>query len=683
MFSNCPNCGRANHVDSRFCQGCGLEQTGGAATGLLPPNTLLAGRYLILAKVGEGGMGAVYTASDTRLGQTLVAIKELSTASITDNLEKHQVSQSFEQEARMLAALNHPNLPRVTDHFNENGKQYLVMDFVKGQTLETLLQLRPGPFPVERVIAWGLQLCDVLTYLHNQRPPIIFRDLKPGNIMLDDSGQIKLIDFGIARLFKPGKSTDTVSFGTAGYAPPEQYGKHQTDARSDIYALGATLHQLLTGRDPTQAPFQFPPLRPLNPQVSPALEEIVLRAIETQPARRWLDVTQMRLALAAALSAPPATGPVPPAESRASNKVFFVGGLLAASLILLFGGASSGLFQTSRSRNELPPPTRPTGLALHAATSEPALPGMVDTATPTLTPTPTASATATIPPTPTASPTLSPTSAASATPAGPQGRIVFSSDQDGNNELYHINADGSGQRRLTFNPRLDDFPNFSADGTLIVFTSDRFNSDDLFTIRPDGTEEQRITQDPGWERIPSWSPDGRSIFFNYGQGNQRRLVQADVGGHGWVQLDTLGLSWAANPDCSPDGRTLLFHGGTNVESSWELYRMELDGSGHQRLTSNRYRDWGARWSPDGSQIAFLSNRDGDWEIFLMNADGTDQRQISDNRSEEYGVIWSPDGQWLAFNSNRSGRHQIYLMRPNGSDERQLTLAGGWYPSWAP
>jgi serine/threonine-protein kinase len=320
----CPACGATNLPNARFCHQCTTPLAAGASqpmagtgTGMLLPNSLLAGRYLIVQRVGRGGMGAVYKATDTRLGQKVVAVKEMSEAALTNQLERQQARQAFEQEAQMLARLDHPNLPRVTDHFSEAGKQYLVMDFVDGQTLEGLLDQTSGFLNVRQVVDWAGQLCDVLDYLHKQQPAIIFRDLKPANIMLGKDGKIKLIDFGIARLFKPGKSADTTSFGTAGYAPPEQYGKGgQTDARSDIYALGATLHHLLTRRDPAQSPFAFPPLRGLNAQVPEGVERVIAKALEHDPARRWQSAQEMGQALRS-LQAAPAPAPQP-AESRPS-----------------------------------------------------------------------------------------------------------------------------------------------------------------------------------------------------------------------------------------------------------------------------------------------------------------------------------------------------------------------------
>ncbi len=167
--------------------------------------------------------------------------------------------------------------------------------------------------PESQVLTWAEKLCRVLAYLHNQQPPIIFRDLKPSNIMLRTDNEVKLIDFGIARHFKPGQSKDTQAFGTIGYAPPEQHGKGQTDVRSDIYALGATLHHLVTGQDPSHNPFTFEPVRRWNPAVSPTFEEAIAKAVNLKSDQRWQNMEQMRQAL---VSQPPGRPPVerPPAR---------------------------------------------------------------------------------------------------------------------------------------------------------------------------------------------------------------------------------------------------------------------------------------------------------------------------------------------------------------------------------
>jgi len=247
---------------------------------------LLSGRYEIVRRIGRGGMAAVYQARDRNLPGRNVAIKEMSDASLTDPAEYQQAVAAFQQEAQLLLSLDHPHIVRVFDFFSTGNKYYLVMDFVDGASLEDLLTQRGQAFDEPEVLTWLYQLCDALIYLHGRTPPIIFRDLKPSNIMIERSGAIKLVDFGIARRFRPGQRLDTTALGTAGYAPPEQHGKGQTDARSDIYALGVTAHRLLTGYDPAQTPFRLPPARRLNPHVSSVISDLIEQCVQTDVSAR-------------------------------------------------------------------------------------------------------------------------------------------------------------------------------------------------------------------------------------------------------------------------------------------------------------------------------------------------------------------------------------------------------------
>ena len=233
----------------------------------LPPHTLFRQRFFILSKIGSGGFGSVYKATDTQNGNQLVAIKQVSLLGLPPQ-SVIDATTTFQREVTLLSQLHHPNLPRLYEHFETPAHWYLVMDFIAGETLEQYQRKatnrRP---PLSEVLNIGIQLCTVLNYLHSQQPPIIFRDLKPTNIMRASSGQIYLIDFGIARYFKPGQPKDTIALGSPGYAAPEQYGKAQTTPRADIYSLGAVLHQLLTTNDPSETPFRFTLLRPNNPSI--------------------------------------------------------------------------------------------------------------------------------------------------------------------------------------------------------------------------------------------------------------------------------------------------------------------------------------------------------------------------------------------------------------------------------
>ena len=282
----CDNCGAANPPTARFCQHCATLLPFTHTTGTLPEQTLLASRYQLMSRIGQGGMGAVYKATDTRFNNRPIAIKEMSSAGLPP-ARLQEAETAFEREAHLLADLLHPNLPRIYDSFTENERSYLVMDFIEGETIEEYLEhIGGGPLPLETVLKWAEQLCDVLNYLHTHQPPIIFRDLKPANVMISENGHIYLIDFGIARIFKPGKQHDTVALGSPGYAAPEQYGKAQSTPRSDIYSLGALLHHLLTGVDPSEQPFFFRPASQLNPAVDPDLEALLQQMLEMDAEKR-------------------------------------------------------------------------------------------------------------------------------------------------------------------------------------------------------------------------------------------------------------------------------------------------------------------------------------------------------------------------------------------------------------
>ena len=233
-------------------------------------------------------MGAVYQAHDNRLDH-LIAVKEFDPQAVPPS-DRAWATAAFEQEARILAKLRHTGLTNVSDYFQDAGKQYLVMELVQGKTLESAWLQAGRRFGEEKVVIWAEELCQTLHYLHMQHPPVIFRDIKPSNIMIQPNGKLKLIDFGIARYFKPGQTSDTTALGTPGYAPPEQHGKAQADPRSDIYALGATLHQLLTGHDPATTPFHFPPVRQLSPKVSPHVESAIAHALAMDPDQRPSDM---------------------------------------------------------------------------------------------------------------------------------------------------------------------------------------------------------------------------------------------------------------------------------------------------------------------------------------------------------------------------------------------------------
>ncbi len=301
-------------------------------SGQLEPGSLLAGRYRVERFLAGGGMGVVYIGTDQRLAERQCAIKEIFDRFTTPE-ERAQAIEYFHREADTLSQLNHPAIPAIFDRFGEGNCHYLVMDFIEGRNLEEVLVEQDGPLPESRVVEIARELCDVLSYLHSFDPPVIYRDMKPGNVIVKPDGHVALIDFGIARIFSPqGKAT---LIGTPGFAPPEQYAG-KVDQRSDIYSLAASLHYMVTGRDPEKhPPFSCPPVLSEKPDVSPFLAQAVDKALAYKIEERPFSAEEFKemflygrglSATAPSSSAKAATQPLEPleevAEAAAEAEVF-------------------------------------------------------------------------------------------------------------------------------------------------------------------------------------------------------------------------------------------------------------------------------------------------------------------------------------------------------------------------
>lgn len=260
---------------------------------MLEIGSLVDGKYRVLRKVGQGGMSVVYMAVNERANKTW-AIKEIR----KDGTQNYEVvKQGLIVETDMLKRLDHPHLPSIIDVIDGDGSFLIVMDFIEGKTLNEILK-EYGAQPQESVIDWAMQLCDVLGYLHSRTPAIIYRDMKPSNVMLKPDGNVVLFDFGTAREYKSQNLEDTVCLGTRGYAAPEQYGGHgQTDARTDIYCLGATMYHLLTGHNPSEPPYEMYPIRHWNPELSKGLEAIILKCTQKNPIDRYQSCAELMYAL--------------------------------------------------------------------------------------------------------------------------------------------------------------------------------------------------------------------------------------------------------------------------------------------------------------------------------------------------------------------------------------------------
>jgi serine/threonine protein kinase len=324
---------------------------------------LLDGRYRVRKVLGVGGMGRVYLSNDTRLANRPVAVKEMI---LGDGIAEKKAIEDFTREATVLARLSHPGIPTLIDHFAENGRHYLVMEFVAGGDLDKVVQEAGGKLPEQRVLRWARQILSVLEFLHSQTPPIIYRDLKPGNIMIDKDGRAMLIDFGIARFLpKGGKAT---MIGSPGYAPPEQY-VGRVEARSDLYSLAATMHHLLTGRDPVlEPPFSFPPVRTVAPEISIATASAVDRALSHEMDKRFASAHDMLQALPEA--APEAR--IGGTGARGQSGSFGQSGAMGTmSTIVLNRPAASAAGAAPRAQPPTPPRLRPAPGAPSSITNMP------------------------------------------------------------------------------------------------------------------------------------------------------------------------------------------------------------------------------------------------------------------------------------------------------------------------
>lgn len=251
-------------------------------------------KYEILKLIGKGGMSRVYLAMDTNIHKPW-AVKEIDKTVKDKNNEV--IIQSAIAEANLIKELDHNAIVRIVDIIDEPDKIFIIEDYIEGETLNSIV-LRDGAQPQEKVIEWAIQICSALEYLHTRKPPIIYRDMKPANVMLKPEGNVKIIDFGIAREYKEQNNEDTKCLGTKGYAAPEQFGgKGQTDARTDVYCLGVTLYYLVTGMNPCEPPYEIYPIRHWNPKLSSGLEAIILKCTRPNPNDRFQSCAELNYAL--------------------------------------------------------------------------------------------------------------------------------------------------------------------------------------------------------------------------------------------------------------------------------------------------------------------------------------------------------------------------------------------------
>jgi len=662
----------------------------------LQPGSVLNNRYRIQGQLGKGGMGAVYLAFDETLHLN-VALKQ--------NLNLSPESErQFLREARLLATLRHRNLPRVTDYFVLESNQYLVMDYVEGEDLHAVASHQTPSVP--DVISWAVAVCDALEYLHSRQSPIIHRDVKPSNLKLQPDGTVVLVDFGIAKEASQGQTSTGARGLTPGFSPPEQYGGTRTDARSDQYALAATVYTLLTGRAPADSiermlnKEQLIPVRSLNPAVPLHVEQALERALALEQEARFPDIATFRDVLRGAVPASTVAAPKPasmvtapkpatrpPTRSpvaRPRRLTPWLGlAAVGGAIVVLGGGAGAialvaGLLAANRST--------PTQVGIAIGVGDPA------SHTPTLAP-----RTPTPPPSLTPTPLLTPTP--TATPVRPLigggGRIAFISDREGGIlQVWTMYPDGSDPRQLTFGPGNKAHPRWSPDGERILFVAPSNTTGlDVWVINADGTGRANLTEAAGDDTDPAWSPDGTRIAFATDRNTGvRQVYLMDVacdpppgtcttsGAHNITD----GFAEEYSPTWSPDGARLAV--AASINNALGRIMLRAAGEGPPTYFDRSDTIIGAdhlAWSPDGTFLAFTWFQRTWNEIYVVPLDNPNARRRITNSLGNRDAAFSPDGIYIAFTSTRDQNPEIYLMAASGADQVNLTSnpARDQEPDW--
>lgn len=699
------------------------------------PETILKDRYRIIHLLGRGGMGAVYLAYDQSL-EHYVAIK-------INHLDGESNSNQFLKEAHLLASLRHPNLPKVIDYFIHNENQLLVMDYVPGNDLGSLIN-NEGPQPFDRVVKWAIQLGSALSYLHGQKPPIVHCDIKPDNIKLTDKDDVILVDFGIAKAIDVSQSITTGSHAfTSGYAPPEQYGAGRTGAYSDQYGLAATIYHLLTGKIPpdsvsrTLNDDQLLPIYELRPDLPVHVQQVIERAMAIRSGDRFTHVDEFIQSLADANYKLPTSktviGGTQILQNGLSSSVenskdveqsyeksgwqhrrsaVIVGGVIVLILFLL--GISFMGYLTLRDRITLPSATvNSLGMAKQqqdthiAATQNYISP----TFTTTVTSTPTASPTFTSTQTFTSTITPTPTITSTLKPVGNGKMIAFVSDRADDSTLQiwlmRIGMDSSGQvvaqglTQLTYDNRDKEYPAWSPDGTKLLYVAQGENKDwgkDIWMIdvTQAGYPPIDISQESGDEIEPAWSPDAktiaytgikradgiRQIYFMDADGSNKRIIS-----YSYEQFSEFSPMWSSDMQ-------FLIHLTDKGGHQTLVLRKKIDNfstrsSVNPNLEYSELSDiLDLCWSSDGKQIVYTKLNENTKDIMTIKYDGRWEEIIllTKNSHSEYHPNWSPDMQWIVFTSEREDKNpEIYVMTSTGLMQINLSNSPGrdYDPVWQP
>jgi serine/threonine protein kinase/Tol biopolymer transport system component len=616
---------------------------------MMEEGSLLKNRYRIQEVLGRGGMGAVYRAIDESLNVP-VAVKE------NFFTEEEDYIRQFRREATILANLRHPNLPRVTDHFVIEGQgQYLVMDYIDGEDLRHRVE-RLGALSGKEVLLLGIAITDALNYLHTLDPPVVHRDIKPGNIKVDPAGNVYLVDFGLVKVLRDSKETTTGARGlTPGYSPPEQYGGARTDARSDIYALGATLYSVLTGSPPEDSlaramnQIQLTSIRTRNKKVSPEVAEVIEKALAVQPEDRFQTAARFHKALM-------------DASETVSRKV-----------------ASGDVTVT-------PPPDRTLDMPEKVAkTTE--IPKSASAPTYQPAPAPTAYQQVSQPSYPPQQ--EQPLSQPQYPPAQP----VYDTQPRRRSNLWVLGLMAIGIILSIAAAGFFIIPKL-LDGNLPIVALDATNTP-TYTLAPptstlaptpdeaaavstatntlEPTDANTTTAVP--TDTPAATPQGgglgRVAFASSAGGAKPQIWIMNVDGSELIQV-TDEIAGACQPDWSPDGTQLVFISpctrNTDSYPGAGLFIVNADGSGVVPLPSSPAGDYDPSWSPAGDLIAFTSLRDGRPQIYSIDVTTREANNLSNSNSYDFQPSWSLDGELLLFVTTRVGPTQIWYMGKGGNPD---------------
>jgi eukaryotic-like serine/threonine-protein kinase len=689
----------------------------------MEPGMLLKSRYKVLDQLGQGGMGEVYLATDETLDYK-VAVKA------NHNLSTHASAQ-FIREARLLASLKHPNLPRVIDYFTENDSQYLVMDFIPGENLKVYIESNQEiTFPV--VLKWAAQLGNALIYLHTQNPPIYHRDIKPANIKLTPDGDVVLVDFGIAKTGDASQETQTGAWAfSPGFAPPEQVSGMRTGPYSDQFSLAATVYYLIARKPPADSARRMMGEEDLVPliEVDPSLPDYfcnaINKALSIKPENRFSTIADFIGALTSPNPIPdPASAqktvmgsvhPIPPSVTppasqndpittpRPRKKVSALWTIIGIGVVLgvVTGGylALKAMGFIGKVNQPIPPTNTPETIIVPSITETLQIfpTGTPQTTTPTETITPTAEVQV-------------------ITPIGRGGKVAFVSNRqaDGYNQIWlmDVGIDGSGKPvannpyQVTFSPDDKSGPSWSPDGTKLLYSglSTGFSSNGtpfandiwMLDITQENSEPVDISKLAGDDFNASWSPTGDLIAFtSYMRGDKIPQLYT-------IKPDGSHLNLLQDPDTkivysdsysawTPGGEFLLYVYSTGelhvlqMRDRYSLYEkfIKFDRTTNEGRLGNVAEP---EVSADGSMIVYtrlINNKTNIYSAAFVDRGGTVMK-LTDT-DVDYAPCWSPDTKWILFTSNRDDNTEIYIMDIAGSNVTNLTNlpSNDKEPAWQP